>query len=100
MFNEAFISWGDNVAQNVNKTLPFSLDYLEELKRRSEDFSLPRVEVGPDGQYVYYGSTDWYGLLYKDRLPTMEHACASTTSSAGNAVSSWRWSGGASTCPR
>lgn len=74
MFNEAFINWGDNVAQNVNKTLPFSLDYLEELERRSEDPSLPRVEVGPDGQYVYYGSTDWYGLLYKDRLPTMEHS--------------------------
>lgn len=73
MFNEAFVNWGDNVAQNVNKTLPFSLDYLEELKKRSEDPSLPRVEVGPDGQYVYYGSTDWYGLLYKDRLPTMEH---------------------------
>lgn len=73
MFNEAFTNWSGTVAQNVNKTLPFSLDYLEELERRSNDPSLPRVEVGPDGQYVYYESTDWYDLLYKDRSPTMEH---------------------------
>ena len=73
MFNQAFTSWGGNVAQNVNKTLPFSLDYLAELKRRSEDPSLPRVEVGPNGQYVYYESTDWYDLLYRDRSPLMEH---------------------------
>lgn len=76
MFNESFTSWGGAVAQNVNKTLPFSLDYLEELRRRSNDPSLPRVEVGPDGQYVYYESTDWYDLLYKDRLPTLEHTLA------------------------
>ncbi|MGH7577700.1 MAG: SusC/RagA family TonB-linked outer membrane protein [Longimicrobiales bacterium] len=73
MFNEAFVNRGGNVAQNVNKTLPFSLDYLAELERRANDPSLPRVEVGPDGQYAYYGSTDWYDLLYRDRSPSMEH---------------------------
>jgi hypothetical protein len=59
--------------QNVNKTLTFSQEYLAELQRRSLDRSLPRVEVGPDGQYVYYESTDWFGLLYKDNLNTAEH---------------------------
>lgn len=76
MFNEAFTNWSGTVAQNVNKTLPFSLDYLAELERRSRDPSLPRVEVGPDGQYAYYASTDWYDLLYRDRSPTTEHTVA------------------------
>ncbi|CAN5905814.1 TonB-dependent receptor [soil metagenome] len=73
MFNEAFYNWEGTLPQNVNKTLPFSQDYLRELERRSNDPSLPRTEVGPDGKYVYYESTDWYKLLYKDRLPSMEH---------------------------
>lgn len=76
MFNEAFTNWSGTVAQNVNKTLPFSLDYLAELERRSKDPSLPRTEIGPDGQYVYYESTDWYDLLYRDQSPTMEHTVA------------------------
>src|SRR5690606_20943380 len=41
MFNEAFTNWSGTVAQNVNKTLPFSLEYLAELERRSKDPSLP-----------------------------------------------------------
>src|SRR5690606_16011578 len=81
MFNEAFTNWSGTVAQNVNKTLPFSLEYLAELERRSKDPSLPRVEVGPDGQYVYYYSTDWYDLLYKDRTPSMEHTVSVSRSS-------------------
>lgn len=76
MFNEAFTNWSGTVAQNVNKTLPFSPEYLAELERRSKDPSLPRVEVGPNGQYVYYESTDWYDLLYRDRTPSVEHTMA------------------------
>jgi TonB-linked SusC/RagA family outer membrane protein len=73
MFNESFLNWEGTYPQNVNKTMVFSQEYLAELERRSKDPSLPRVEVGPDGRYTYYESTDWYGLLYKDALPTMEH---------------------------
>ncbi|MQA91577.1 MAG: SusC/RagA family TonB-linked outer membrane protein [Gemmatimonas sp.] len=73
MFNQAFENGQGFVAQNVNKTLLFSEEYLAELERRSQDPSLPAVEVGQDGQYAYYGSTDWYGLLYRDRSPSMEH---------------------------
>lgn len=68
MFNEAFSSWNNYASypQNVNKTLRFSQEYLQELKRRSEDPSLPKVEVDPNtGQYVYYDSHDWMKDLYK-----------------------------------
>lgn len=68
MFNEAFSSWNNYASypQNVNKTMRFSQEYLQELKRRSEDPSLPRVEVDPaTGEYIYYDSHDWMADLYK-----------------------------------
>ena len=74
MFNESFFNFEGTYPQNVNKTLVFSQQYLAELERRSKDPSLPKVEVGPDGRYVYYGSTDWYDLLYDDAPPSTEHS--------------------------
>ncbi len=73
MFNESFFNFEGTFPQNVNKTQTFSQQYLTEFERRSKDPSLPRVTIGPDGQYVYYASEDWYGLLYKDHTPSTEH---------------------------
>lgn len=73
MFNDSFFNFEGTFPQNVNKTQTFSQQYLTEFEKRSKDKSLPTVEVGADGNYVYYGSTDWYGLLYKDQTPTAEH---------------------------
>jgi TonB-linked SusC/RagA family outer membrane protein len=74
MFNESFFNFEGTFPQNVNKTQTFSQQYLTDFEKRSKDPSLPTTTVGPDGQYVYYGSTDWYGLLYKDQTPTAEHS--------------------------
>jgi TonB-linked SusC/RagA family outer membrane protein len=73
MFNESFFNFEGTFPQNVNKTQTFSQQYLTEFERRSKDPSLPRVSIGPDGQYVYYASEDWYGHLYKDNTPSTEH---------------------------
>ncbi|WP_211366043.1 SusC/RagA family TonB-linked outer membrane protein [Chitinophaga japonensis] len=75
MFNEAWTAWNDysQTPQNVNKTVKFSQEYLAEFERRSKDPSLPKVEVGPNGEYVYYGSTDWYKELYKNTTGATEH---------------------------
>src|SRR5690606_22713685 len=75
MFNEAFSSWNNYASfpQNVNKTMRFSQEYLEELKRRNEDPSLPRVEVDPvTGEYVYYDSHDWMASLYKPHTYSLD----------------------------
>ncbi|QEC54146.1 TonB-dependent receptor [Anseongella ginsenosidimutans] len=86
MFNEAWTAWNDysQTPQNVNKTLKFSQEYLAELERRSNDPSLPDVEVNENGEYVYYGSTDWYDLLYKDDFSSTEHNL-SVSGSSGKA---------------
>ncbi len=75
IFNDAWSAWNDysQFPQNVNKTVRFSQEYLAELKRRSEDPSLPKVEVNANGEYVYYDNTDWYKILYKDRSGSMDH---------------------------
>ena len=73
MFNESFFNFEGTFPQNVNKTQTFSQQYLTEFEKRSKDPSMPRVSIGPDGQYVYYASEDWYGLLYKDNTPSAEH---------------------------
>ena len=68
MFDEAWTAWNDysQIPQNINKTQPFSQAYIDEYKNRDQDPSLPKVEIGANGNYVYYGNTDWYKLLYKD----------------------------------
>lgn len=74
MFNESFFNFEGTFPQNINKTQTFSQQYLAEFEKRSKDPSLPKVAIGPDGQYVYYANTDWYGLLYKDQTPTAEQS--------------------------
>lgn len=74
MFAESFVNFGGTFPQNANKTLKFSQAYLNELKRRSEVGGLPEIEIDPvTGEYVYYGSTDYYGHLYKDVNNSNEH---------------------------
>ncbi|WP_158962547.1 SusC/RagA family TonB-linked outer membrane protein [Myroides fluvii] len=76
MFNEAFSSWNNysSTPQNVNKTMPFSQAYLQELERRSKDPNAPKVEIDPlTGEYIYYDNTDWQKLLYKDQTYALTH---------------------------
>jgi len=83
MFNEGWTAWNNysQTPQNVNKTIRFSPEYLAELERRSQDPNLPEVEIGPNGEYVYYGSTDWYKELYKDKTSSTDHNIAVSGSS-------------------
>ncbi|HWK06953.1 MAG TPA: SusC/RagA family TonB-linked outer membrane protein [Puia sp.] len=66
-FDSAWTAWNDysQTPQNINKTQPFSQAYITEYARRNADPSLPKAEVGANGNYVYYGNTNWYDLLYK-----------------------------------
>ena len=64
-------------SRNVgNSYSGYSAEDYAQLKLRQTDKSLPQVVVqnrnGQD-QYVYYGSTDWWKFLFKDKTPSMEH---------------------------
>ena len=86
MFDSAWTGWNDysQIPAGVNKTQPFSQAYLNEYALRDKDPSKPKVEVGPDNKYVYYGNTDWYGLLYKKHNAAIDQNL-SISGSAGKA---------------
>ncbi|MDR2968067.1 MAG: TonB-dependent receptor [Tannerellaceae bacterium] len=92
-FSDAWSNWNDNgnTPTAVNKTMAFSPAYLEEVKRRWEDPSLPRVEINPaTGAYEYYYSTDWYRELYKDNYFSQDH---NVSVSGGNDIASFYLTG-------
>lgn len=76
-FDESFFGWNDYLShpQSINSQLKFSLPYLDSLKARSENPSLPKYSINPTtGEYEYYSSTDWFKELYKDNYASMEHS--------------------------
>lgn len=87
LFDSAYFAWNDYKAhpQKANSVFPFSLTYLDELRKRHEDPSLPLVDKDGSGNYVYYGSTDWLNELYADRNPSTEQALS--VSGSGEKVS-------------
>jgi TonB-linked SusC/RagA family outer membrane protein len=75
MFAESFVNGDGSFPQNVNKETKFSQAYLDEFQRRVESGQpYNEVEIDPvTGEYIYYGSTDWYKLLYKDNTHSIDN---------------------------
>ncbi len=67
-FAEAFQNWEGTFPRNINKTLPFSEEYLAEIERRANDPSLPRTWIADDGTYRYAHANNWYDHLYTDTV--------------------------------
>ena len=75
-FSNQWAAWQDNgnIPTAINKTMRFSQAYLDEVKRRWENPNLPRIDVDPsNNEYLYFYSTDWYDVLYKDRFFDQDH---------------------------
>lgn len=75
MFNEGFNAWNDysQYPQNINKTVRFSQDYIQRFRDHVAAGKTEDVVVNANGEYEYYGNTDWYKLLYKDNTSADEH---------------------------
>lgn len=76
-FDEAFNAWYDYNSHpiSVNSIYPFSLEYLDALKKHKEDPTLPEVEYNTaKGRYEYFGNTDWDALVNAKNIPSMEHS--------------------------
>jgi TonB-linked SusC/RagA family outer membrane protein len=73
MFDSAWSAWNNyaETPQNINKTQPFSQAYLNEYAIVNADPTQPKVQV-QNGNYVYYGNTNWYKLLYKNNLGAID----------------------------
>jgi len=82
MFVAAFLNGDGSFPQNINKTQKVSQAYLDAFKAKVESGQpYDEVEINPvNGEYVYYGSTDWYDLLYKKNTLATENNLAITGS--------------------
>jgi TonB-linked SusC/RagA family outer membrane protein len=89
MFSEAFVNGDGSFPQNINKTLKFSQAYLDEFKRRVDSGQpYKTVDIDPvTGEYVYFGSTDWYHELYKNNIKATDNNL--TITGSGDKVSYW-----------
>ncbi len=76
-FNEAFNAWYDykSTPISVNNIYPFSLEYLEALKKHSENPGGEEVVFNKaTNRYEYFGNTDWYNMVYRENMPSTEQA--------------------------
>lgn len=72
-FYNAYFNADFTVPQKINTTQPFSLNWLNEYKRRHDEGDFGMVisdgSIGERGQYIYYPQgTDVFDELYKDRV--------------------------------
>jgi TonB-linked SusC/RagA family outer membrane protein len=66
---------------NVNAAFTYTPALMDSLKARSTNPSLPKVTVDPaTNKYQYFGSTDWYHLLYRDYMPAYDESLTLTGS--------------------
>lgn len=74
-FFNAYNAWNNysSVPSKLNKTQIFTLDWLNEFKRRKEQGITDEVTVDDKGNYVYYGNEDYYSALIKDNTFVQDH---------------------------
>lgn len=95
MFKESYSSWYDysQTPSSIGSSgLSFSQTYLDSLQYRAENpGALADITIDPvNGNYVYYGNTDWYNELYSSSIPSIEH---SLSVSGGNDKADYMISG-------
>ena len=78
-FDSAWTAW-NNYSQTpsaINKTQVFSQAYIDQYAEVNADRTQPKTQV-ENGQYVYFGNTDWYKVLYKNNLGAIDQALTMT----------------------
>lgn len=82
MFVDAFKNGDGSFPQNINKTLKVSQAYLDAFRAKVESGQpYETVEIDPaTGEYVYYGSTDFYREMYKPNLGASDNNLSITGS--------------------
>lgn len=79
-FKESYLNSSPNatVPSLINNYFPYSEQWYEELKRREADPTLDNYDVDANGNYIYYGHTNWLSEFYKKRNMSSSHALSLT----------------------
>ncbi|MGN1212372.1 MAG: SusC/RagA family TonB-linked outer membrane protein [Candidatus Cryptobacteroides sp.] len=89
-FLEAYNNYRLTDPTGINNSFAFSREWYQELERRHNDTSLDVVRINGQGNYEYFGNTDWYSLFYKDWTFSHQH---NINVSGGNDIASYYVSG-------
>ncbi|MDD3968543.1 MAG: TonB-dependent receptor [Proteiniphilum sp.] len=58
----------------MNNYFPYSDAWYEELKRRQADPTMDNYDIDANGNYIYYGNTNWLEEFYKKRNFSTAHS--------------------------
>jgi TonB-linked SusC/RagA family outer membrane protein len=72
-FDSAWTAWNNysQTPSSINKTQVFSQAWLNEYAIVNANPGMSKTQV-VNGNYVYYGNTDWYKVLYKNNLGAID----------------------------
>lgn len=73
LFYDAWYNFNHSQPTGINKSQPFSRIWMDTFRQRKKDGIRQTTTVDESGQYVYYGNTDYYDVLYKDYVFANTH---------------------------
>lgn len=83
----AYNAWYDykTPPSTVNGMFPNTPANLDSLQARETNPNLPKVTIDPStGKYLYYGSTDWFGQLYRNNMPSSDNSLSVSGSNSNS----------------
>ena len=73
LFYDSWYNYRFNDPTGINNTQDFSLNWLNEFKKRKLAGNTLETAIEPDGKYVYYGNENYYDAIYKDLTVAQTH---------------------------
>lgn len=87
---ESYIGYFEKEPAMINNIFPYSAAWAAELARRDADPSFEKWRVNADGEYEYFGNTDWHDVVYRDFTTGHQH---NLSISGGNDTADYYLSG-------
>ena len=73
LFYDAWYNFNRSQPTGINKSQSFSRIWLDDFRQRKKDGITNSTTVDDAGNYVYYGNTNYYDVLYKDYVFAHTH---------------------------
>lgn len=73
LFYDAWYNFNRSQPTGINKSQPFSRMWLDDFRTRKQNGITQSTTVDSSGNYVYYGNTNYYDVLYKDYVLAHTH---------------------------
>lgn len=72
-YMESYVGYFGKEPSSINNIFPYNAAWAAELARRDADPSFEKWRVNSDGEYEYFGNTDWHKVVYRDYTTGHQH---------------------------